>query len=263
MLYMSNRNQQNNSKRGSRGRKRRKDINIRKESEKKELEEDTINNLRSCNPFLQDISNNNQINNDHQQSILKVDPSSSVLEKTSRKRKFEDIEKDDYQSNIDDKNIAYKTKRAKHNDTNLDSKISYEKNRKKLINKLPPEIIDRVEFEKFSNASFQEAQMESTKYNMNILNIEEIDIKNKKFKDLTDINDYVIEEISIDSNEKSSTDKNKLENEIYNKLSDNDVVTDSDDSEYNDALQNTSQTYKNINEFSKQTGDWTNAPVHF
>ena len=102
MLYMSNRNQQNKSKRGSRGRNKRKDINIRKESEKKELEEDTINNLRSCNPFLQDNSNNNQINNDHQQSILKVDPSSSVLEKTSRKRKFEDIEKDDYQSNIDD-----------------------------------------------------------------------------------------------------------------------------------------------------------------
>ena len=140
--------------------KKRKDINIRKESEKKELEEDTINNLRSCNPFLQDNSNNNQINNDHQQSILKVDPSSSVLEKTSRKRKFEDIEKDDYQSNIDDKNIAYKTKRAKHNDTNLDSKVSYEKNRIKLINKLPPEIIDRVEFEKFSNASFQEAQID-------------------------------------------------------------------------------------------------------
>ena len=86
--------------------------------------------------------------------------------------------------------------------------------------------------------------MESTKYNMNILNIEEIDIKNKKFKNSIDINDYVIEEISIDSNEKSSTDKNKLENEIYSKLSDNDVVTDSDDSEYNDALQNTSQTYK-------------------
>ena len=132
MLYTSNRNQQNKSKRGSRGRNRRKDINIRKESEKKELEEDTINNLRSCNPFLQDNFNNNQISNDHQQSILKVDPSSSVLEKTSRKRKFEDIENDDYQSNIDDKK-AYKTKRAKHNDTNLDSKVSYEKKGKNLL----------------------------------------------------------------------------------------------------------------------------------